>query len=80
MKRKPNMLILDEINLAVAMGLLKLDAVRELLDKIPKETVVVLTGCRAPKEFIERADLVTEMKMIKHPMDRGIPARKGVEY
>jgi cob(I)alamin adenosyltransferase len=80
MKRKPKLLILDEINLAVAVGLLRLEDVLELLDDVPPSTVVVLTGRRAPKELIERADLASEICEIKHPMKVGVHARKGIEY
>jgi len=80
LKRKPHLLILDEINLAVAIGLLKLKDVIDLLDKAPTSTTVVLTGRMAPKELVERADLVTEMCEIKHPIKKGVPARKGIEY
>jgi len=80
LKKKPRLLILDEINLAVAVGLVKLEEVLELLDEVPEETVVVLTGRNAPKELIEKADLVTFMKDVKHPMKKGVPARRGIEY
>ena len=80
MKRKPHLLILDEINLAVAIGLLKLKDVLDLLDEAPTSTTVVLTGRSAPRELIDRADLVTEMREIKHPIKKGVPARKGIEY
>ena len=80
LRRKPRLLILDEINLAVSIGLIRLDEVLELLREIPEPTTVVLTGRNAPKELIERADLVTEMHEIKHPLKRGIQARRGIEY
>jgi len=80
LKRKPKLLILDEINLAVAVGLLKLEDVLNLLDEIPPSTVAILTGRRAPKELIERADLASETREIKHPMKMGVPARRGIEY
>lgn len=80
LKKRPRLLILDEINLAVATGLLRLEDVLNLLEEIPAFTTVVLTGRRAPERLIERADLVTEMREIKHPMKNGIPARKGIEY
>jgi len=80
LKRRPRVLVLDEINLATAIGLVKVEDVLKLLEKVPEETVVVLTGRRAPKEFIEVADLVTEMREIKHPYKRGVEARKGIEY
>ncbi|MBI5253275.1 MAG: cob(I)yrinic acid a,c-diamide adenosyltransferase [Euryarchaeota archaeon] len=80
LKKKPDLLILDEINLAAAFKLIKLEEVLELLNNVPENTTVVLTGRRAPKELIERADLVTEMKEIKHPMKKGVLARRGIEY
>lgn len=80
LKRKPHLLILDEINLAVSIGLISLKDVLEVLENIPRQTTVVLTGRNAPKELIERADLVTEMREIKHPWRRGIQARRGIEY
>lgn len=79
-KRKPRLLILDEINLALSIGLIELKDVLELLSNIPEPTTVVLTGRSAPKELIERADLVTEMREIKHPWRRGVQARRGIEY
>lgn len=79
-KKRPRLLILDEINLAVSIGLIELKDVLELLSNIPEPTTVVLTGRNAPKELIERADLVTEMHEIKHPWRRGVQARKGIEY
>jgi cob(I)alamin adenosyltransferase len=80
MKRRPRLLVLDEINLAVAVGLIKLQDVLDLLENVPPSTTVVLTGRRAPKELIDRADLVTEMREVKHPIKEGILARKGIEY
>lgn len=77
---KPRLLILDEINLAVSIGLVHLDEVLDLLSSIPESTTVVLTGRNAPKELIDVADLVTEMREIKHPWKRGVQARKGIEY
>jgi len=77
---KPRLLILDEINLAASIGLVRLDDVLDLLSNIPESTTVVLTGRNAPKELIEVADLVTEMREIKHPWRRGVQARRGIEY
>jgi cob(I)alamin adenosyltransferase len=51
-----------------------------LLEEIPEKTTVVLTGRRAPEELIKRADLVTEMKLIKHPFEKNVLAREGLEY
>lgn len=80
LKKKPRILVLDEVNLAAAYGIVPKEEVLRLIDSAPEETVVVLTGRRAPREFIERADLVTEMKHVKHPFDRGRLAERGVDY
>lgn len=80
LRRKPKLLILDEINLAAAFKLVRVEDILELLDEVPPGTTVVLTGRRAPRELVERADLVTEMLEGKHPMAEGVPARKGIEY
>lgn len=80
LKRKPRLLILDEINLAAHFGIVKTEDLLKLLDDIPEETTVVLTGRRAPRKLIERADLVTEMRLIKHPFEKNVPAREGLEY
>ncbi len=77
---KVNMLILDEINIAVHSGLLSENEVLEFLDSVPKEALIVLTGANARESFIERADLVTEMKKIKHPFDKGIKSKKLVDW
>jgi cob(I)alamin adenosyltransferase len=79
-KSKPKLLILDEINLAVHFSILPVGEVLAFLKTIPPETTIVLTGRRAPKELIDIADLATEMRMIKHPYEKGLIARKGVEY
>lgn len=78
LKRKPKIIILDEINIAVKFGLLKERDILIFLDKVPKRTLTVLTGRYAPKSFIKRADLVIEMRQIKEP--KKISARKGVEW
>jgi cob(I)alamin adenosyltransferase len=76
-----DIVILDEINVAVKLGLLDISRVLELLRKKPKNLHVVLTGRDAHDELIEMADLVTEMRLIKHPYDEnGIPAQKGIDF
>jgi len=80
LERKPDLLILDEINLAVKLGLLDLSEVLTLLEGVRKGTVIVLTGRGAPQELIERADLATEMRKIKHPLKIGISPCKGIQY
>jgi cob(I)alamin adenosyltransferase len=71
--------ILDEINIAVDLKLLSEDRVLDLLDKKPEDVEIVLTGRYAPKSFLRRADLVTEMKEIKHYYSKGVKAREGIE-
>lgn len=75
-----DLIILDEINYAVKFELLTVDKVMGLLDKKPSALHLVLTGRDAAPELIERADLVTEMKLIKHPYQKGIKAQKGIEF
>lgn len=74
------LLILDEVCAAVNSGLLPESAVLELLDQRPRGMEVVMTGREPRESFLSRADYVTEMKKITHPFDRGISARKGIEY
>jgi cob(I)alamin adenosyltransferase len=79
-KGKPDLLVLDEINLAIAIGLLKLEDVLEFIQKIPDSTTVILTGRNASKELIEMADLATEMRYLKHPYEKGVESREGLDY
>ncbi len=79
-KKNYHLVILDEINVAVAFGLLDIKKVITALESRPIGTNVVLTGRRAHLKMLELADLVTEMRKIKHPYDRGIKAKKGIEY
>ncbi|MEW6456053.1 MAG: cob(I)yrinic acid a,c-diamide adenosyltransferase [Acidobacteriota bacterium] len=72
-------IILDEINVAVYFNLLKEKDVINFLKKKPENVEIILTGRYAPKSFIEIADLVTEMKEIKHYYSKGIKARTGIE-
>lgn len=78
-KLNPNLLILDEINLAIRFKLLKLKNVVRLLEKIPKNITVYLTGRAAPRKLIKFADYVTEVKAIKHPPLRK-RAKIGIDY
>lgn len=75
-----DLLILDEINFTVTLGMLKLEEFLEVLDNKPKNMEVVLTGRDAHPKIIERADLVTEMKLVKHYFDKDVEAREGIEY
>lgn len=78
--RKYNLIILDEVNLAVSLGLLKEEALLSLVKEVPDQIEIVLTGRQASREIIRLADLVTEMKEIKHYFKKGLKARKGIEY
>jgi len=78
--RQYDMLILDEIVFCLSEGLAKLEDVKNLIEKRDSAVEIILTGRGASTELIELADLVTEMKNIKHPFDKGRPARKGIEY
>jgi cob(I)alamin adenosyltransferase len=77
---KYDMVILDEINYVIDFGLLPVDKILTLLDKKPKRLHIILTGRKAHKKVIERADLVTEMVEIKHHYSKGIKAQKGIEF
>ncbi len=72
-------IVLDEVNVAVHFNLFSEKEIHEFLDEKPEEVEVILTGRYAPKTFIKRADLVTEMKEVKHYYQKGIQARKGIE-
>ena len=74
-----DLIVLDEINVAVHFGLIPLKGVIHFLEKRPKDVELVLTGKWAPKEIMERADLVTEARMIKHYFSKGVRAREGIE-
>jgi cob(I)alamin adenosyltransferase len=75
-----NILILDEINVAIDWKLVKLDEVIELIESKPDNVELILTGRYAHPSIIELADLVTEMQEVKHPYNRGILARDGIEH
>lgn len=74
-----DILVLDEINVAVDFGLIPLRELLELLDSKPKTVELVLTGRNAAEEVIDRADLVTEMVERKHYYQRGVTSRIGIE-
>ena len=72
-------MILDEINVTLKKKLLPIADVVALLDARPPSLHLVLTGRGAPPEILDRADLVTEMRCVKHPFQRGIPAQVGID-
>ena len=75
-----DMLILDEINIAVRDGFVKEQDVLSLMEAKPEELELVLTGRGATEKIVEKADLVSEVSEVKHPYSRGIKSRKGIEY
>lgn len=75
-----DIVVLDEVNVALAIGWIKARDVLNLVKKKHKNTELILTGRTVPKSIIKAADMVTEMKEVKHPMKRGIFVRRGIEY
>ena len=75
-----DMVILDEVNNAVHLNLIPKERVLDLIDLTPHTLHLILTGRDAPQEFIARADLVTEMRDVRHPYEQGIKAKRGLEY
>jgi cob(I)alamin adenosyltransferase len=78
--RRYQMVILDEINVAVDYGLVSLDDVLALCRQCPAELELVLTGRGAKRQLIEIADLVSEVKEVKHPFQRGVVNRVGIDH
>ena len=79
-KGKYDMVIMDEVNIALYYKLIDIKDLLEIIKNRPEHVELVLTGRYAPQELIDKADLVTEMKEIKHSYRKGIEARKGIEY
>jgi len=77
---KYKIVILDEVNYAINLDLIDVNDVLELIKSKPENLNLVLTGNHAKNEIIEAADLVTEMKEIKHPFKSGIKAKKGIDF
>lgn len=75
-----DVVILDEVNVAIHLGLLPLDDVLSLVREKPGDVHLILSGRNARPEVVEAADLVTEMRCVKHPFQRGIEAQKGIDY
>lgn len=74
------LLILDEVNVAVSLGLISAKNVLKFLKDKPKDLNVILTGRNAPEEFIKVADLISEVKEVKHPFAEGKKAKRGIEF
>ena len=75
-----DLVILDEINLTLKYGLVPLAEMLEILRQRPPNVEVVLTGRDAPSELVDLADLVTEMRPVKHYFEAGVKARRGIEW
>ncbi|MGD2143463.1 MAG: cob(I)yrinic acid a,c-diamide adenosyltransferase [Anaerolineae bacterium] len=74
-----DIVVLDEVNVSIWFGLLTTEDVLTFLDQKPEHVEVVLTGRRAPRALIDRADLVTEMRSVRHYYQQGVAARVGIE-
>ena len=77
---KYDIIILDEINVALDTGLVQIEDVVRVMDAKPKTCHLIMTGRNAHPDVIERADLVTEMREIKHPFQKGHFAQKGIDF
>jgi cob(I)alamin adenosyltransferase len=75
-----NLVVLDEINVAIEYGLIEADEVVKLIGNKPRGVEIILTGRHADPKLVKMADLVTEMRMVKHPYTQGIRARRGIDY
>jgi len=80
LSKKFDVVILDEINYAIDLNLVELNQVLDLIKLKPSNVTLVLTGNHAKDKIIQSADLVTEMKEIKHPFKSGIKAKKGIDF
>lgn len=77
---KYQLVILDELNVAIDLGLVTEDELESVLAARGPKQHLVITGRNAPQELLDRADLVTEMKEIKHPYQKGVLAQKGIDW
>ncbi|MCD6359445.1 MAG: cob(I)yrinic acid a,c-diamide adenosyltransferase, partial [Armatimonadetes bacterium] len=74
------LVILDEVNIATHFGLFAVEDLLEFIDGRPEDVELVITGRRADERVIDRADLVTDMRCVKHYYDAGVEARRGIEW
>jgi cob(I)alamin adenosyltransferase len=79
-ERNCDILIMDEIMGALGNKLVTEEQILELMNRKPEDVELIMTGRNVPEKIIERANLVTEMKAIKHYFNEGVPARKGIEF
>ena len=75
-----NLVVLDEVNVAASWKLIKIDEVIKLIADKPPNVELILTGRKADTKVIRLADLVTEVLKIKHPYEKGVMPRKGIDY
>jgi cob(I)alamin adenosyltransferase len=75
-----DLLILDELNVAAALKLVEEGDIVSTLTRRPGNMEIVVTGRYAPQAIQNLADLITEMRMVRHPFEQGVPAREGIEY
>lgn len=75
-----DIVVMDEVNVALYFELLTVEELLRVINDKPDGVELVLTGRRVPQEIIDLADLVTEMGEVKHPYQRGVKARKGIEF
>ena len=75
-----DMVIMDEVNIALYYKLIDIEEIVELMKNKPGQVELILTGRYAPQEIMDLANLVTDMREVKHHYQKGIPARKGIEY
>ncbi len=78
--QKYDMIVLDEIFSAVEAGMISEHEVRDFVANAPKNLEIVMTGHNPPEKILELADYITEMKKIRHPYDKGVQARFGIEF
>lgn len=77
--KKYDIIILDEVNVLLHFGIITINSILEIIERKPENIELVLTGRNVPGEILERADLVTEMKEVKHYYTKDVPARLGIE-
>jgi cob(I)alamin adenosyltransferase len=75
-----DMVILDEVNLAIYYNLIDVEEVLKIIEERPSHVELVLTGRHVHPRLLEKADLVSEIKAVKHPYEKGVQAREGIEY
>jgi len=75
-----DLVVLDEVNVAAAWGLIDVEDVVDLIRRKPGKTELILTGRHADERLVQLADLVTEMREVKHPFRKGVESRKGIDY